>query len=290
VEPTLRKLIVTIGEVVWDMFPDREVLGGAPVNVAYHLQGLGEPVLPVTRVGTDPLGEQTRERLEELGLSLAGVQVDPELPTGRVLVTLEGGEPRFEIASPAAWDAIDGEEALNAIGEVPFDLVFGTLAQRHPVSRETIALLAGRSETCYYDVNLRPPFTVPDLVLPSLGRAQVVKMNEHELVEIAKWEGLSPDPKEVAKGLFSRYDLKLLVVTEGAKGAWLFDGTTIHRQPAEPVEVVDTVGAGDAFFAALIHGLRQGLPLDEVLAAANRRGAYVASRAGATPPLPPPGA
>jgi len=129
-------MIVTIGEVVWDIFPDRQVLGGAPVNVAYHLACLGEPVIAVTRIGRDRLGEETLARMHELGVPLSGVQRDPELATGTVRVEIGlGNEPHFDIVEPAAWDAISRDQALSSIGDEPFELVFGTLGQRHETSR-----------------------------------------------------------------------------------------------------------------------------------------------------------
>lgn len=297
-------MIVAIGEVVWDIFPDREVLGGAPINVAYHLASLGAQVKVITRVGPDPLGDSTLARLEELGLPLVGVQRDGDLPTGRVRVSFgPDGEPAYEIVAPAAWDNIDPEEAGVAVGEEPFALVFGTLAQRDPRSRRTILRLAEQARFRFYDVNLRPPFTTRELVIASLADADLVKVNGHELSQLGSWLGLDcgedgPASRcRLAAALRERYSLKALVVTEGGEGAWAVDSEGSYRAAGQPVRVVDTVGAGDAFFAALIAATlgqlsRPGpwrdsrLPWAEILARANRRGAYVAGQAGATPPMP----
>ncbi|MFH7324862.1 carbohydrate kinase [Desulfurivibrio sp. C05AmB] len=297
-------MIVAIGEVVWDIFPDREVLGGAPVNVAYHLAAQGLAVRVITRVGRDGLGDATLARLAQLGLPLAGVQRDEELATGRVRVTFgPDREPRYEIVAPAAWDNIDPAAALATVGDQPYDLVFGTLAQRDSRSRLAIRALAAQALTCFYDVNLRPPFTPRELVLESLALADLVKVNGEELRQLAAWLDLpglpedagepgsppgelviSRDQEQLAAAVRERYGLAALVITEGAAGAWVRTASATQAVPGEPVAVADTVGAGDAFFAALIAAYQEKLPWPEILRRANRRGAYVASRPGATPP------
>lgn len=280
-------IIVTIGEVVWDMFPDRQVLGGAPVNVAYHLAKFKEQVLAVTRVGRDPLGEETVAKMTQLGLSVGGVQRDSKLATGRVRVEIGAdNEPRFEIVAPAAWDSIDVRQALDCMAGRPFQLVYGTLGQRNEVSRSAIRALRQKATFRYYDVNLRPPFTGPDLVLDSLAAADLVKVNEEELSIIGGWLELKEkQPTSLAAGIRRRFDLTALVVTRGADGAMLAAADGCFEEAGVPVTVADTVGAGDAFFAALIVGFRAGLPWQRILARANARGSYVASCRGATPPL-----
>lgn len=283
----MKPLIVTIGEVVWDMFPDRQVLGGAPMNVAYHLAKLNEKVLPVTRVGRDRLGEETIEKMVELGLPVGGVQHDPELATGRVRVEIGAdNEPHFEIVAPAAWDAIDLRSAVDCIGDQPFQLVFETLGQRNEESRNTIRALRQKAAFCYYDINLRPPFTGPELVLDSLAAADLVKVNDDELAIIGGWLALADrEPKNLTDRIRRRFDLTALVVTRGADGAMLAAADGFFEEAGVTVAVVDTVGAGDAFFAALIAGYRAGLPWPRILTLANARGSYVASCRGATPPL-----
>ncbi len=280
-------LLVAIGEVVWDIFPEHRVLGGAPVNVAYHLAGQGVEVGVITRVGCDELGTAALSRIRELGLPTGGVQRGEE-PTGTVQISFPAPqEPHFEIVAPAAWDGIDGDAAADYLGERPFDLIFGTLAQRDRRSREAIRQLWGRAGQRYYDVNLRPPFTTRELVLDSLQVADLVKLNGAELTIVGDWLGLAGGERNaVALEITDRYNISVLVVTEGAAGAWLVTGGEILQSQAQPVQVFDPVGAGDAFFAALLAGRRQGLPWAACLERANALGAYVAAHAGATPPHP----
>ncbi len=278
-------MIIAIGEVVWDIFPDRETLGGAPINVARHLKDQGLETRIITRVGSDPLADKTLESLERLGFDLAWVQRDNKLATGTVKVTFgPDNEPGFEIVAPAAWDAIDADEAVSAVKETSFSLVFGTLAQRDPRSRAAIRALRDLAETRFYDVNLRPPFTTRELVLDSLAAADIVKVNADELAELAKWTTIeATDKTEVAGILRSRYNYQALVVTEGGAGSWLVAEQGCFFEPGRKIIVADTVGAGDAFFSAFIAGYLAGHDWAACLAAANERGAWVASSYGAMP-------
>jgi len=281
-------MIVTVGEVVWDIFPSRRVLGGAPVNVAYHLLALGLEVTVVTRIGSDSLAEETVRCLGAMGVPLAGVQSDPSLPTGRVTVTIgRDNEPHFDIVAPAAWDAIAIEPVLAMVGDSPFALVYGTLAQRDPRSRATIRRLRQQASARFYDVNLRPPFTTADLVFDSLPDTDLVKVNGAELLCLGQWAGIAgSDKKNIAQQLLKQYNITVLAVTEGPEGAWLLGPEGFCEHAGFPTTVADTVGAGDAFFAALIDGILNHRPWSECLARANQRGSYVAGQHGATPPMP----
>ncbi len=224
--------------------------------------------------------------MAKLGLAVGGVQRDAELATGRVRVEIVDNEPHFEIVDPAAWDTIDGQQAFDKIAGQPFQLVFGTLGQRNEVSKKAIRALRQKASFCYYDVNLRPPFTGPDLVLDSLAAADLVKVNEEELAIVGGWLSLADkEPKDLADCLRRRFGLTALVVTRGADGAMLATAERVFEEAGAAVSVVDTVGAGDAFFAALIAGFRAGLPWQRILALANARGSLVASCRGATPPM-----
>lgn len=285
------EVIVSIGEIVWDQFPAGRVLGGAPLNVAYHLQARGLPVLLASRVGADELGQQTLARLAAIGLDPAAVETDEHLPTGRVVVTMTGNnEPHFDIEKPAAWDHIQATAVAELVRGRPFHLVCGTLAQREQESRDTIRRLWHQATTIFYDVNLRPPFTPMEHVKASLQAAQVVKVNSDELAALNDaLVGARGPEEEVAAALLAAFDLRLLAVTRGSAGALLVDPKGWHAHPGFPVTVADTVGSGDAFFSGIIAGFLAGADPAAALAEANRLGAYVASRPGATPAYPDPG-
>lgn len=285
----MKHVIVSFGEIVWDQFKDASVLGGAPLNVAYHLHTAGWPVRIVSRIGRDELGRKTLELIQELGLPVASIQHDPDLPTGRVLVSLdEDNEPTFEIAAPAAWDAIQADTVLSQLDNTPFHLVFGTLAQRNETSRTALQSLLEQADTKFYDVNLRPPYTKPELVLASLKAANVAKVNREELMSLADWfmPGRKGQTEEIGRELLLTFDLSLLAVTDGDRGARLITRDEHVYHKGFQVYVADPVGSGDAFFAALIHGYLSGLPLADCLQQANRQGAWVASQQGATPAYP----
>jgi fructokinase len=283
-----KNLIVSIGEIVWDQLPARSVLGGAPLNVAYHLQARGLPVLVASRIGADNLGRQTLARIKDIGLAVDAIQLDDQHPTGQVVVTMDShNEPHFDIAKPAAWDHIQAAAVEKVVAGRPFHLVFGTLAQREPESRTTIRRLWQQATTIFYDVNLRPPFTDLDHVKASLQVAQVVKVNSAELAVLnGALVGKRGNEEEVAAALLALFDLKLLAVTRGSKGALLITPEQCYAHPGFQVTVADTVGSGDAFFSGIIAGYLAGTDLPDCLQEANRLGSYVASKPGATPAYP----
>lgn len=283
-----KDLVVSVGEIVWDQFPGGRVLGGAPLNVAYHLQARGLPVLVASRIGDDDLGRQTLQKIKEIGLAADAIQIDATRPTGRVLVTVDNNnEPHFDIEKPAAWDHIKSAEVEKAVGNQPFHMVCGTLAQREPESRQAIRNLWQKAGTIFYDVNLRPPFTSMEHVKASLQAAQVVKVNDDELVAINEaLVGITGSEEEKAAALVKAFDLQLLTVTRGSKGALLLNAKEIYSHPGFQVTVADTVGSGDAFFSGIIAGFLAGTSLETSLEEANRLGSYVASKAGATPAYP----
>nr|MBF0220679.1 carbohydrate kinase [Desulfobulbaceae bacterium] len=277
-------MIICIGEIVWDIFASKKALGGAPLNVAYHLQDMGQNARIISKVGHDEYGQAAIQKIEQLGLTVNTIQYDPKYPTGQVLVHLDDtNEPSFEILSPAAWDFIHLSE-ISRLTQNSYHLVCGTLAQRSAISQSTIRSLQAGAETVFYDVNLRPPYTPRECVLNSLEQANVGKVNEDELAVINKWSSLPEGGlEEMALAVLDKFHLEVLAVTLGGKGAMLVCHDGVFQHGGFPVKVADPVGAGDAFFAALINGILRKRNWQECLVQANKRGAFVASQHGATP-------
>jgi fructokinase len=276
--------ILCVGEILWDALPDGLFLGGAPFNVARHLHALGESVAFVSRVGDDRLGQEALRRLRAQGLDASLVQRDDTLPTGFVRVALDArsDEPDYEIVEPAAWDAINRTSSLTRRAEHAEALVYGSLAQRAEGSRRTIHRLWDTDALCVFDINLRPPFINRKHVEQSLRAADLVKLNEAELQRMRAWFGLAGGPEAAMAGLADAFACRAVCATWGGNGARLWvDGDCWHH-PGYAVELEDPVGAGDAFLAALLTGLLDGRADSDLLALANRLGAYVASRSGAS--------
>ncbi|MBK9304140.1 MAG: carbohydrate kinase [bacterium] len=283
--PDRWKRPVVFGEVLLDCFEDgATVLGGAPYNVAWHLKGLGLDPLLLTRVGSDPRGDGIRAAMLAAGLDTTGVQVDPDLPTGTVNVSILDGQPRFEIAPGQAFDAIDTGQALAAVDGGEGSLLYhGTLALRTPANADALSALRQRTRLpVFLDVNLRDPWWNHEVAESALAGACWIKLNEDELRRLG---GSASTPESAARRLAERWQPASLIVTSGAEGAfWIDDGGLRASVPAAPVQrMVDTVGAGDAFAAACIAGLASGQDPAALLARAARLAAAVCSCRGAIP-------
>jgi fructokinase len=276
--------ILCVGEILWDALPGGLFLGGAPFNVASHLRALGRETAFVSRVGDDRLGREALRRMRARGLGTDLMQIDDSLPTGFVQVGLGGtGEPDYEILEPAAWDAITLTDALGQHAEHADALVYGSLAQRARTARQTIRQLCEAEALRVFDVNLRPPFVDPAVVERSMETADVVKFNDDELARLQGWFDLPEGLEAAVADLADAFGARAVCVTGGSDGAWLWrDGSFCHH-PGHKADVVDTVGAGDAFLAALLAGLLTGQDGEVVLDRANRLGAYVAAHSGALP-------
>lgn len=268
------------GEVLFDHFPDGEtVLGGAPFNVAWHLQALGAKPLTISRVGADDQGERVTQAMRAWGMDDTGIQIDTQRATGRVDVEFADGDPRYTIRADAAWDAI-AAEALPPIAGASL-LYHGTLALRDPTSRQTLDTLR---QFCgapvFLDVNLRDPWWERERTLELISRARWVKLNRDELDRLAGTEGDAPTR---ARRWAETFGLGLVIVTEGAEGAFAVDSSGRVTRPGRPraAEVVDPVGAGDAFAAVTILGLLRGWDLETTLARAQNFAAAVVGRRGA---------
>ena len=272
---------IIFGEVLFDIFPDgTEVLGGAPFNVAWHLQAFGQAPLFVSRIGDDPLGHAIHEAMQDWGMDDAGLQVDTSCPTGMVQIDLKDGEPRFDILPARAYDRIDSD-SLPQLAQGSL-LYHGSLALREDVSRNAFERIRAQSAPRpFVDVNLRPPWWDKARVLDLLDGAAWVKINEHELA------ALVPEARERAQQasmLQDRFALKTLYVTEGASGAFARtpDGSVLRVAPRGEVRVVDAVGAGDAFASVLILGLLADWPLQSSLDRAQAFASAIVGQRGAT--------
>jgi fructokinase len=275
--------------VLADVFPDRTVLGGAPFNVACHLKAFGLHPVMITRLGKDALGEEVMHAMTQKGLDTLGVQFDTHHPTGQVHVHIEEGGHRFEILPQQAYDFIqpDGVQA-TLLSVDPALVYFGTLAQRHPVSRQALHMLLQTSAAPkFLDINLRSPWYDQDTLLHSFQFADSVKLNEAELSELAGTFALPGDePHDQARMLIDRFDLEQVLVTCGEAGAWQTDraGKLVEVGIPSPLaHLVDTVGAGDGFASVSMLGTLCGWPVARTLERANDFAAAICGIRGAIP-------
>jgi fructokinase len=263
--------IVALGEVLWDLLPTGPRVGGAPFNFAFHCHQLGHPAVIVSRVGDDDLGRRLRDEVRRLGMSDEYIQTDRERPTGTVRVSLDaGGQPTYRITEHVAWDFFEWESRLEALAESAVAVCFGTLAQRAPESRSSIRRFVALAHgPVVLDLNLRPPFDSDDAIRDSLDLADWLKLNEDEAGRL---------PPE-----FDPSAMDLVCVTRGAAGCLVKTPAEVVDLPGIPVRVADTIGAGDAFTAALLTQHLEGKSLGEAARFANAYAAVVASRPGGTP-------
>ena len=297
-------LILGLGELLWDVLPEGPRLGGAPANFSVMAGRLGNHAVILSRVGRDELGRQALAELEHLDgmpADASFVQLDAGHETGRVTVELDGGQPSYTIHDPVAWDFLKLSDEWVQLAERAGAVCFGSLGQRNVRSRETIQALVGLTpEKCVrvFDVNLRGPFYSGEILQESLELATVVKMNDAEVPLVLGLLGLETQvDSEVARGLDELRTgamcllrefpaLKMVAVTRGGEGSLLVTREDFHQHPGIATNVVDTIGAGDAFTAAMTHYMLRGASLSLLNEAGNRWGSWVASQAGAMPVLP----
>lgn len=280
----MKPSVVCFGEILWDVFPDRKVIGGAPLNVALRLHSFGTSVAIVSCLGADDSGKEASDYLNEEHLDLTYIQQHPQLKTGEVLITLDAQKnATYEISKPVAWDIIKLDDQLVAlVKETPF-FIFGSLALRGLQNVQTMEELLKHANTTIFDVNLRAPHYDIGMVYELMQRSDVVKMNDDELEEISIALGCEETTLESrVKWLATISNTKTLCVTKGAHGACLYQDGSWYDHSGYRVAVVDTVGAGDSFFGSLV----QSLFLDKedpalALSKACALGALVASKAGA---------
>jgi fructokinase len=280
--------IVGIGELLWDRLLTGEQLGGAPANFAYHASLLGNRACVLSRVGCDQLGERALARLRQLQLTTDFIQQDETHATGTVAVQVDAsGQADFIINEDVAWDYLEFTSQWQALAATADAVCFGSLAQRSPASRQTIRrfLEAARKDALrIFDVNLRQSFYTRELIAETFALARLAKINHHELAQIAEMFKLAgASEAELARQLLNEFALELVCVTRGPQGSLLVSRTEAVAHPGFAIAVVDTIGAGDAFTAALAYHYLNSAPLAVISEAANRLGATVASHTGATP-------
>lgn len=284
------RYIVGLGEALWDVLPEGRKLGGAPANFAYHAGRHGLPSVAVSALGEDALAEETIQQLEEKGLHYVMPRVP--YPTGTVQVTLSGaGIPSYDIKEGAAWDNIPFTPELQEVASSAAAICWGSLVQRNAVSRDTIyRFLDSAPGDCLkiFDINLRQHFYSEEIISESMRRCDVLKINDEELEIVSRMYGLTDemDTEARCRALIDKFGLRMLVLTCGVDGSYVFTpgGMTFRETPC--VEVADTVGAGDSFTGTFCAGILKGKSVAEAHALAVKVSAYVCTCNGAMPEIP----
>lgn len=281
-----------MGEALWDVLPEGKKIGGAPANFAYHVSQFGLPSCVVSAVGEDTLGKEITENFTSKGLNQLIAEVP--YPTGTVQVEIDqAGVPQYEIKENVAWDNIPYTERLETLAQKTKAVCFGSLAQRNVVSRNTInsfldAMPRTEDSLVVFDVNLRQGFYNKEILCNSMKRCNILKINDEELVTVSRMFGYPGiDLQDKCWILLGKYNLKMLILTCGINGSYVFTPGNVSFQPTPKVEVADTVGAGDSFTAAFIASILKGKSVQEAHSRAVRTSAYVCTKKGAMPILPP---
>lgn len=280
----MKKLIVGIGEILWDMLPGGKALGGAPANFAYHASRLGEEGWAVSAVGDDPLGAEIMEIVAEKRLNHLIAVTDQ--PTGTVRVSLDAkGVPSYNITEDVAWDNIPFTPEMEALAARADAVCFGSLVQRMASRDSVLRFLRATRPECLkvFDINLRQHYYSREVIDESLKLADILKINDEEIRIVADMSGLGDDDTAACRALIARYGLQLVILTKGADGSEVITADESFPQKAGKVKVVDTVGAGDSFTAAFVVAYLRGLSLSDAQRLANETAAYVCSCKGAMP-------
>ena len=279
-----KKVIVGIGELLWDMLPSGKAIGGAPANFAYHAGRLGEEGWVVSAVGDDALGHEILDVLDEKRLHSLVAMVDK--PTGTVQVSLDdAGVPTYTIVEDVAWDHIPFTPKMQDLASRADALCFGSLVQRNGSRASVLKFLEAvpASALKVFDINLRQHFYTPEILRKSLEIADVLKINDEEIVTLSEMFGLGSDPREACRKLIGQYSLRFVLLTKGAQGSEVISPDEVIPQGVGKVDVVDTVGAGDAFTAAFTVAYLRGDSLADAQKLAGEVTAYVCSHKGAMP-------
>ena len=276
--------VVCFGETLWDFLPEGKLPGGAPVNVAYHLKQLGKNPAVVTRIGDDELGKELKEVYKSKNIDTRFFQVDEEHSTGKVFATIkEDNEVEYEIVQPVAWDFIECNKEVEQLVAASDYFVFGSLASRNEKSRNSLLHCLEFTKTKVLDINLRPPHFTKEIVTQLMEHADMLKLNLSELHLISGWFADLNSDEEMVNLLQKKFNLKTIIVTKGGDGAMLFMNGEFYYHPGYNVKVVDTIGSGDSFLAAILSKLMDGTSPADALDFASALGAFVASRTGACP-------
>ncbi|QDH79954.1 carbohydrate kinase [Echinicola soli] len=278
------KRAVIFGEMLWDCFPDKNLPGGAPMNVALHIQYLGIETTFISKTGNDQLGTDLLSFIEKKGLDGAFVQKDYAHETSRVVVDNSDRENiKYDIVKPVAWDFMEWSEAIQQKVNETDVFVFGSLAARSEQSRNTLFKLLETSTLKVLDINIRAPHYSADLIRQLLQKADILKINDDELEMLIQVCELPTDTEAAISKLAGLFNLHMVCMTKGASGALIYDGEQMHHHAGYKVAVEDTVGSGDAFLSGFIHRFLAGDPPGKILDFACALGALVATQKGGTP-------
>lgn len=287
----MNNLVIGMGEALWDVLPEGKKIGGAPANFAYHVSQFGLNSRVISAIGDDALGEEILANFDQKGLTYDIPKVP--YPTGTVQVELDSnGVPQYEIKENVAWDNIPYTKRLEELAKQTKAVCFGSLAQRNVVSRETInrfldAIPVENDPLIVFDINLRQGFYTKEIICNSIERCNILKINDEELVLVSRLFGYPGiDLQDKCWILLGKYNLKMLILTCGINGSYVFTPGNVSFVPTPKVEVADTVGAGDSFTAAFVASILRGEPVNIAHQKAVETSAYVCTQAGAMPVLP----
>ena len=288
----MNEIVVGMGEALWDVLPEGKKIGGAPANFAYHVSQFGLPSCVVSAIGDDALGKEIIENFTSKGLDQLIAEVP--YPTGTVQVEIDQtGIPLYDIKENVAWDNIPYTEHLDALAKRTKAVCFGSLAQRNVVSRETInhfldTMPKDDDSLIVFDVNLRQGFYNKEILCKSMQNCNILKINDEELITVSRMFGYPGiDLQDKCWILLGKYNLKMLILTCGINGSYVFTPGNVSFQPTPKVEVTNTVGAGDSFTAAFIASILKGKSVTEAHTIAVKTSAFVCTQKGAMPILPP---
>lgn len=278
------KKVICFGEILWDNLPTGRLAGGAPMNVAYHLRKLGIDASLISRIGYDKAGEDLVDFVSSIGIPPKHIQLDYQQQTSEVIGTLgANNEMSYDIVFPTAWDFIEWKEELNKVLTETDIFLFGSLATRNEVTKNTLMRLLESSKYTAFDVNLRAPHYSQKAIEELLYKADLVKVNENEIVILGDWFTTFKSEEDQAKALLEKFNVNELIITKGGEGSAYYSADQILHQKSHKIEVKDTVGSGDAFLAGFLAEKLKGNTVDNAFKFANTLGAFIATKAGACP-------